>query len=118
MKVQYFSSRFCYTDVMTFTIRVKSYNLISFMRLVGYQPLENTAKGELNCVRPLGGTYPRFHAYVSQNTDGSFIFNLHLDQKKASYEGSHAHNGEYEGETILEEKRRIEYKAELADGAD
>lgn len=99
---------------MTFTIRVKSYNLISFMRLIGYKPVANTARGEINCMRSLGGDYPRFHAYVKENPDGSFLFNLHLDQKKPSYEGSHAHSGEYDGELVEGEKRRIEYKAESA----
>ncbi len=92
---------------MTFTVKVKSHNLLSFMRLVGYKPIENTARGELNCVRPLGADYPRFHAYVKEE-NGNFIFNLHLDQKKPSYEGSHAHSGEYEGENVNEERTRIE----------
>lgn len=102
---------------MTFTVSVKTYNLLSFVRLIGYQPIENTAKGEMNCVRSLGGTYPRFHAYVKEGPTG-FVFNLHLDQKKPSYEGSHAHSGEYEGESVAEERRRIEYKARVASDED
>lgn len=50
--------------------------------------------------------YPRFHAYLETRGDGMQI-NLHLDQKQASYEGSHAHNGEYEGPTVEREMARV-----------
>src|SRR5687767_8276869 len=95
---------------MTFTVQVKNHNLLSFMRLVGYKPIENTMRGEINCIRSLGGDYPRFHAYVKEGLNG-FIFNLHLDQKKPSYEGNHAHSGEYEGENVEGERARIESQA-------
>jgi len=99
---------------MTFTVAVKGYNLNSFMRLIGYKPIDVSPQGQLNCVRPLGADYPRFHSYVKETPKG-FEFNLHLDQKKASYEGTSMHNGEYEGETVNEERRRIEYKARATD---
>ena len=55
-------------------------------------------------VRRLGTfNYPRFHAYV-----GDRDINLHLDQKQASYEGYGAHSGEYDGEVVEREARRIE----------
>ncbi len=98
---------------MTFTVSVKGHNLVSFIRLIGYKPVTNTMKGEMNCMRSLGGDYPRFHAYVKEGPNG-FTFNLHLDQKKPSYEGSHAHSGEYEGENVNQERARIEYKARAA----
>src|SRR5262245_43003763 len=102
---------------MTFSIQVKKQNLLSFMRLIGYKPIENTTKGELNCVKPLGADYPRFHAYVKEE-NGSFVFNLHLDQKKPSYEGSSAHSGEYDGDTVTEERQRIELLAREANDED
>jgi hypothetical protein len=93
---------------MTFTIPKKSTNLQSCMKNVGYRPIDITPEGELNCVRPLGGDYPRFHVYAKDTPQG-FVLNLHLDQKKPSYgAGSRAHSGEYEGEIIMEERRRIE----------
>ncbi|MDO8601641.1 MAG: hypothetical protein Q7R62_00705 [bacterium] len=98
---------------MIFTVSVKSHNLISFMRLIGYKPVASTMRGEINCMRSLGGDYPRFHAYVKEGENG-FTFNLHLDQKKPSYEGNHAHSGEYEGENVNAERARIESKARAA----
>jgi hypothetical protein len=58
-------------------------------------------------VRRLRGFfYPRFHVYIEQNSD-KIIYNLHLDQKKPSYEGSNAHNGEYTGQVVEQEAERI-----------
>ena len=56
--------------------------------------------------RITGRDYPRFHVYA--RTEGStLIINLHLDQKKPTYNGSRAHSGEYEGELIEAEANRI-----------
>ncbi len=100
---------------MTFSIKVRNANLQSFMRSCGYKPIEVNFEGQLNCVKPLGANYPRFHAYVRQMPDNSLQINLHLDQKQPSYEGSHAHSGEYEGEIVLMERRRIEAQARDTD---
>jgi hypothetical protein len=51
--------------------------------------------------------YPRFHCYVKE-TEQSVSFHLHIDQKEASYAGSHMHAGEYEGPLVKEELQRIE----------
>ncbi len=84
------------------------------MRHIGYKPIGTSPEGQLNCVRPLGADYPRFHAYVkvltltnSASESQGFEFNLHLDQKRPSYEGATAHSGEYDGPTVLAEKERI-----------
>lgn len=47
-------------------------------------------------------SYPRLHMYIQKKNDFIF-FNLHLDQKKASYQGAHMHNAEYDGEIITNE---------------
>jgi hypothetical protein len=91
---------------MTFKIQNQSENIQTLIRRMGYQPLGYTNSGELNCVRPIHGSYPRFHIYLKEEKDG-YIFNLHLDQKKPSYEGSHAHAGDYDSETVREESERI-----------
>ena len=58
-------------------------------------------------VRRLSGEeYPRFHVY-SHIEERVFVINLHLDQKKPSYEGTSAHGGEYIGELVKEEMERI-----------
>lgn len=53
------------------------------------------------------GSYPRFHVYVEERGKGGVCFNLHLDQKEVSYEGIHAHSGEYDGVAVDGEAERI-----------
>lgn len=70
------------------------------MRSCGYS-LERAEGNELSFMRRIfGKDYPRFHAYthIEGNT---LVINLHLDQKKPSYEGSSAHSGEYEDDGIV-----------------
>jgi len=90
---------------MKFSIK-KNENILSLTRRLGYAA-RGTEGEEFNCVRILGGNgYPRFHLYIKQEKDNIF-FNLHLDQKKPSYQGNPAHSGEYEGELVEQEKERI-----------
>lgn len=91
---------------MTFRINNFGYNLPQFMRRLGYRPLRRTPAGELNCVRPLGGDYPRFHIYLKEDPK-IIVLNIHLDQKKPSYEGTAAHGGDYDSETVRGEVDRI-----------
>lgn len=91
---------------MKFEIKNSEYNLLALVRRIGYKPLGYTADKELNCVRPLGRSYPRFHLYI-KGSGGVYVFNLHLDQKKPSYEGATAHSGDYDGDIVEKEKERI-----------
>ena len=92
---------------MTFRINNLKYNVHDLVRKFGYRPLAVTEKGELNCVRPMQGqNYPRFHIYLVEKPD-VLTFNIHLDQKKPSYEGSTAHGGDYDGEVVRDEVERI-----------
>lgn len=50
--------------------------------------------------------YPHFHLYLQEEGE-NVILNLHLDQKKPSYEGASRHSGEYEGELVEKEMERI-----------
>lgn len=73
-------------------------NIYNLMRKLGYR-----RQGKDSFVRPLDRSgYPRFHIYFKNN-----IINIHLDQKRPVYQGSTAHSGEYEGETISREAQRI-----------
>ncbi len=84
-------------------------NLYSLMRKIGYHFIGSIEeKSELNFIHPLGGgsSYPRFHIYLKKE-DSNLIFNLHLDQKKPIYKGTTAHSGEYDGELIKKEAKRI-----------
>ena len=76
-------------------------------RAIGYVIIDTKPNAEYNLVRKLTGqNYPRFHIYLKQ-AGVRFIFSLHLDQKKPSYAGSHAHSGEYDGPLIEDEANRI-----------
>lgn len=94
----------------------RTMNTWSIMRRLGYSPdrrtgfpASRTAVPEASYQRRLGRMiYPRFHVYINQDTPELLVMNLHVDMKKASYAGSHAHSGEYEGPLVEEEAARIE----------
>ena len=92
---------------MRFIIDKKRENIISIGRKIGYFLIKTSMENEFNFVRPIqGNNYPRFHLYITEDGE-KCVLNLHLDQKKPSYEGSSAHSGEYDGETVEKEAERI-----------
>jgi hypothetical protein len=97
---------------MDFIVKNKQENIVGVARNLGYVIIDSNGT-EYNLVRKLTGeNYPRFHAYVKQqgisaSGETSFIFSLHLDQKRPIYKGTHAHNGEYEGPAVEAEGDRI-----------
>lgn len=77
------------------------------LRAAGYSPHFDRKMGKLSYTRKLARDfYPRFHVYVME-TDKVVTFDLHLDQKKASYAGSNMHGGEYDGPTVEREMSRM-----------
>lgn len=77
------------------------------MRQSGYARIQDRKTGQISFVRRLtGDNYPRFHIYLKDD-DEKAVLNIHLDQKKASYPGAHAHNGEYESEVVVAELERV-----------
>lgn len=81
-----------------------------FMRRAGYGEFNDPNTGIASYTKRLGGGgdfYPRFHAYVETDSDNRQSINLHLDQKKPSYAGAHAHNADYEGGRVAEEGNRL-----------
>lgn len=79
-------------------------NPIDAIRRCGYGLVMDRRAEQASFSRRLGGgIYPRFHAYINGG-----VINLHLDQKQASYEGYSAHSGEYEGDAVEREARRIQ----------
>lgn len=89
-------------------------NYALFLRRAGYGYIEPKNGGQGSFVRHFGrALYPRFHLYVREDRD-AFEFSLHLDQKKPSYQGSHAHNAEYEGPVVEQEILRL--RSELGAG--
>lgn len=92
---------------MDFTIENIKENVVNVARSIGYLIIDTKDNGEYNLVRKLTGeNYPRFHVYLRQAGD-RLVFSLHLDQKKPSYAGSHAHSGEYDGPLLQDEADRI-----------
>ncbi len=85
-------------------------NIFNLMRQCGYF-FERKQGDESVFVRILGAAksgYPRFHAYVEiDKTLNRALINLHLDQKKPSYQGAPAHSAEYESEAVEKEAARI-----------
>lgn len=95
---------------MQFEIKNIQKSTNDLMRTIGYQPAYFQKPGETSIVRQITrNDYPRFHLYIKpiSGVTGAYSFNIHLDQKKPSYEGTRGHSGEYEGPVVEEEVRRI-----------
>lgn len=92
---------------MEFIVKDKGETIVSLGRKIGYRPL-GVENEEYSLVRELDrNKYPRFHIYARKRGDSDVAISLHLDQKMPSYEGSHAHSGEYEGDIVEREAQRI-----------
>jgi hypothetical protein len=82
-------------------------NIRNAMRSCGYFENYDRQSQQTSYIRNLGRDfYPRFHIYVETKGD-LFLINLHIDQKKTSYEGQNAHSGEYDTEVVTKEGQRI-----------
>jgi len=82
-------------------------NAEQFMRAAGYKYITDHRSGKESFVRQPGrNRYPRFHIYLDHQPEVVF-FDLHLDQKEASYPGAHAHNAEYDGNVVEGEIGRL-----------
>ena len=95
---------------MKFTIPSFAIHPTEFLRSCGYA-FEKESGDELAFVKRLSGyDYPKFHIYARLMSAGSakeLSVNIHIDQKKPSYGGTHAHNGDYDGPLIEAEIARI-----------
>ncbi|MBT4277490.1 hypothetical protein HOD96_01955 [Candidatus Falkowbacteria bacterium] len=85
---------------MKFTIQnTTGYNLPRLMRHLGYVPFHDAYTRRLGT-----GFYPRFHVYADERGNDITI-NLHLDQKKQSYQNQTAHSADYGDSSALEEEK-------------
>lgn len=83
-------------------------NPLPFLRKAGYSHFTDPKTGSESFVLRTGPDYyPRFHLYIKDSGTDKTTIDLHLDQKKAQYEGAHAHNAEYNGPVVEKEMRRI-----------
>lgn len=98
---------------MQFEIKNLQESTNTLMRRLGYQPAYFQKPGEVSIVRQVSrNDYPRFHLYIKEASSQmpgakSYLFSLHLDQKKVSYEGQTGHSGDYDGEVVEGEAERI-----------
>lgn len=92
---------------MKIAISTPQENPRQLARQLGYAEFIDPRSGQTSYVRRLTSNfYPRFHLYIVEKGE-RLIFDLHLDQKKPSYPGAHAHNAEYEGGVVEREGERI-----------
>jgi len=83
-------------------------NVRNFMQRAGYASFTDPNTSQTSYTRRLSRDYyPRLHAYIEKDQANSQFINLHLDQKKPSYPGAHAHNAEHEGGRVGEEGHRL-----------
>ena len=82
-------------------------NLKVVMNRLGYHQFFDRNTNQVSYIRRFGRLdYPRWHVYIEERQD-CLQFNLHLDEKRPSYQGFHAHSGEYEGPLVQAEWERI-----------
>ncbi|OGY48146.1 MAG: hypothetical protein A2840_02185 [Candidatus Buchananbacteria bacterium RIFCSPHIGHO2_01_FULL_47_11b] len=80
---------------------------LTILRRCSYHSFTDPNTGVSSYTRRLSHDYyPRFHIYEKEH-DGAKYLSLHLDQKKPSYPGSHAHSGEYDSDIVQQEASRI-----------
>jgi hypothetical protein len=91
---------------MKFIFKKAGMNIIDLLRSAGYS-YRGMNNGDFGFIKRIGlNEYPHYHIYAKVENE-NIIINLHLDQKKPSYEGSAAHGGEYDGELVEKEMERI-----------
>jgi hypothetical protein len=96
-------------------LQVLGQSIDAFLRRQGYVPIYDRRSGSSSYAKRLTRNhYPRFHGYVEERED-AWLLKLHLDQKQASYEGTSRHSGEYEGEAVAAEVRRLQSLLPLGD---
>ena len=78
-----------------------------WLRQAGYSYYRDRRTGKDSFSRRLGsGFFPKLHMYVIEQ-NGKITFNLHLDQKQASYVGARMHNAEHDSEVVIDEIDRL-----------
>jgi len=80
-----------------------------WLRRAGYALIYDRHSGQESFSRRFSRDfYPRFHLYVQDIPESNLLyFNLHLDHKRASYEGVSRHSADYDGQLVEEEAARL-----------
>jgi hypothetical protein len=87
--------------------KILDFNPDQFLRRAGYGFIRDNVRNKESYVYRLSRDfYPRLHMYF-ENLPDRVVFDLHLDQKQASYQGNNMHNAEYDGEVVAGEIERL-----------
>ena len=82
-------------------------NVFNILRKSGYLRIFDRQSGHESFVRKLStGHYPRFHIYITENSN-QITIDMHLDQTKTRYEGQTAHGADYDSDEVRNELRRV-----------
>jgi len=82
-------------------------NYATFLKKLGYVFVrDRRSQSESFARRIRNDFYPRFHIYITENSD-SVIFDIHIDHKKDASLSHSRHNTEYGGELVENEVSRI-----------
>jgi hypothetical protein len=91
---------------MKFVFKKGEKNILDIFQKAGYS-YRGVVGGDMSFIKRVGlDEYPHYHIYVKSDGD-NMILNMHLDQKKPSYESASAHNAEYDSELVEKEMERI-----------
>lgn len=85
--------------------RLTNFSADEFLRRAGFAYIYDNIREHGSYVKRLTREhYPRLHVYVMDKQDREgrdlIVIEMHLDQKKASYEGTKMHSAEYDGEVV------------------
>ena len=74
----------------------------NILRRLGYGE-DRKWNGQISYMKRISNSkFPHYHVYI-EDKNGGLQINLHVDQKEATHEGSHAHSGEYDGKLVEDE---------------
>ena len=91
---------------MKLEINRSQYNInpVQFLRQNGWATIYDRRRNKTSYVKRLTRDfYPRLHLYLDEYPE-KHVFNIHLDQKQASYHGHTAHSADYEDNPVLEQE--------------
>ncbi len=85
--------------------RLTNFSADEFLRRAGFAYIYDNLKNHGSYIKRLNRDhYPRLHVYVTEKKDTEernlVVIEMHLDQKKVSYEGVRMHSAEYDGEVV------------------
>lgn len=91
-----------------FVIKKGAYHSLMIMRRLGYAPYTNRQGVDSFVRRVHGAEFPRYHLYVNNESENEMICSVHIDQRAPSYQGTHAHGGDYDSPLTDAEIERLQ----------